>query len=159
MSENKNTVDDILTPPIDSDVDVKKESADKKTTDTKSTAKKTESVKKTETAKKSDSEKTASKEDTKVTEKQVETSTGTELATDKSNKLTAGTEFTANRLVRIYPTSDMYMYTNTRSGKMYVYADGVVNGRIRLTDDIEKVGQPFGCIGWASVDAVMQCIE
>lgn len=153
MSENKNTVDDILTPPIDSDVDVKKESADKKTTDTKSTAKKTESVKKTETAKKSDSEKTASKEDTKVTEKQVETST------DKSNKLTAGTEFTANRLVRIYPTSNMYMYTNTRSGKMYIYADGVVNGRIRLTDDIEKVGQPFGCIGWASVDAVMQCIE
>lgn len=153
MSENKNTVEDILTPPIDSDVYVKKESADKKTTDTKSTAKKTESVKKTETAKKSDSEKTASKEDTKVTEKQVETST------DKSNKLTAGTEFTANRLVRIYPTSNMYMYTNTRSGKMYIYADGVVNGRIRLTDDIEKVGQPFGCIGWASVDDVMQCIE
>lgn len=153
MSENKNTVEDILTPPIDSDVDVKKESADKKTTDTKSTAKKTESVKKTETAKKSDSEKTASKEDTKVTEKQVETST------DKSNKLTAGTEFTANRLVRIYPTSNMYMYTNTRSGKMYIYADGVVNGRIRLTDYIEKVGQPFGCIGWASVDDVMQCIE
>ena len=110
-------------------------------------------MKKTETAKKSDSEKTASKEDTKVTEKQVETST------DKSNKLTAGTEFTANRLVRIYPTSNMYMYTNTRSGKMYIYADGVVNGRIRLTDDIEKVGQPFGCIGWASVDDVMQCIE
>lgn len=39
MSENKNTVEDILTPPTDSDVDVKKESADKKTTDTKSTAK------------------------------------------------------------------------------------------------------------------------
>lgn len=153
MSENKNTVEDILTPPTDSDVDAKKDSADKKTTDTKSTAKKTESVKKTETAKKSDSEKTASKEDTKVTEKQVETST------DKSNKLTAGTEFTANRLVRIYPTSNMYMYTNTRSGNMYIYADGVVNGRIRLTDDIEKVGQPFGCIGWASIDDVMQCIE
>lgn len=159
MSENKTAVEDILTPPTDSDVDAKKDSADKKTADAKSTTKKTESAKKAETAKKSDSEKTASKEDIKSAEKQDETSTDTASAENKSNSLTAGTEFTATRLVRIYPTSNMYMYTNTRSGKMYVYADGVVNGRIRLTDDIEKVGQPFGCIGWASVDDVMQCIE
>lgn len=162
MPETKNTnVDDLLTPPA-ADKEVVKESTTKvesvkseksKTAETKTTEKKASATKKSDEPKvtkevKSSEDKPAVTAESKVTEKQlnVDMRSGTDFEIPKHVR------------VRVYNTSFTSVYNRTVNGKWYIYADGIVNGRIRITDAAYKVEEPRCCCGWVTVESIAKYI-
>ena len=138
MPETKNTtVADLITPPA----------ADKEVVTDSTT--KVESVK-------SEKRKT-----TKVT-KEVKSSEDKPVVTEKQIDvdMRGGTGFEIPKHVRlrVYNTSFTSVYNRTVNGKWYIYADGIVNGRIRITDAAYKVEEPRCCCGWVTVESIAKYI-
>ncbi len=161
MPETKNTnVDDLLTPPADKEVvkesttkvdSVKSEKS--KTAETKTTEKKASATKKSDEPKvtkevKPSEDKPAITAESKVTEKQlnVDMSSGTSFEIPKHVR------------VRVYNTSFTSVYNRTVNGKWYIYAEGIVNGRIRITDAAYKVAESRCCCGWVTVESIAKYI-
>lgn len=151
MPETKNTtVDDLITPPA-ADKEVVKESTTK-VESVKSEKAKTADKKASET-KKSDEHKVtkeikSSEDKPVVTEKQI----------DVNMRGGTGFEIPKHVRVRVYNTSFTSVYNRTINGNWYIYADGVVNGRIRITDAAYKVEEPRCCCGWVTVDSIAKYI-
>lgn len=175
MAETKNTtVEDLLTPPVTEDVaavEAATTEPDKKET-TKTTEKKTGGRKKSEASKTEgiqveefkapDKNSDAPAEDNKIVAESEEPAEVKEATTTDSKHppdVAAGTRIEIPTLIRLYTTAFVSTYTKTVGGKLYIYADNVVNGRIRLTDSADKVGKPGGCIGWAEVNSIVRYIK
>lgn len=149
MPETKNTtVDDLITPPA-ADKEVIKESTTevdsvksekRKTTDTKAAEKKASATKKSD--------------DPKVT-KEVKSS---ENRLNVDMRSGTGFEIPKHVRLRVYNTSFTSVYNRTVNGKWYIYADGIVNGRIRITDAAYKVEEPRCCCGWVTVESIAKYI-
>lgn len=156
MPETKNTtVDDLITPPA-SDKEVVKESTTKvesvksekrKTTDTKAAEKKDSATKKSDDPKVTKEVK-SSEDKPVVTEKQI----------DVDMRGGTGFEIPKHVRLRVYNTSFTSVYNRTVNGKWYIYADGIVNGRIRITDAAYKVEEPRCCCGWVTVESIAKYI-
>lgn len=156
MPETKNTtVDDLITPPS-ADKEVVKESTTKvesvksekrKTTDTKAAEKKDSANKKSDDPKVTKEVK-SSEDKPVVTEKQI----------DVDMRVGTGFEIPKHVRLRVYNTSFTSVYNRTVHGKWYIYADGIVNGRIRITDAAYKVEEPRCCCGWVTVESIAKYI-
>lgn len=161
MPETKNTtVDDLLTPPATEKQAVKElttkvesvKAEKSKPAETKTAEKKTSATKKSDELKvtkdsKAVEEKSAANE-SKVTEKQmnVDIRSGTCFEIPKHVRL------------RVYNTSFTSIYNRTVSGKWYIYANGIVNERVRITDAAYKVEEPKCCCGWVTVESIAKYI-
>lgn len=156
MPETKNTtVDDLITPPaadkevvMDSTTKVESVKSEKrKTTDTKAAEKKDSATKKSDDPKVTKEVK-SSEDKLVVTEKQIDVD------------MRGGTGFEIPKYVRlrVYNTSFTSVYNRTVNGKWYIYADGIVNGRIRITDAAYKVEEPRCCCGWVTVESIAKYI-
>ena len=162
MPETKNTtVDDLITPPAadkevvtDSTTKVESVKSEKrKTTDTKAAEKKDSATKKSDDPKvtkevKSSEDKPVVTAESNVTEKQI----------DVDMRGGTGFEIPKHVRLRVYNTSFTSVYNRTVNGKWYIYADGIVNGRIRITDAAYKVEEPRGCCGWVTVESIAKYI-
>lgn len=156
MPETKNTtVDDLITPPA-ADKEVVTESTTKvesvksekrKTTDTKAAEKKDSATKKSDDPKVTKEVK-SSEDKPVVTEKQI----------DVDMRGGTGFEIPKHVRLRVYNTSFTSVYNRTVNGKWYIYADGIVNGRIRITDAAYKVEEPRCCCGWVTVESIAKYI-
>lgn len=156
MPETKNTtVDDLITPPA-ADKEVVTESTTKvesvksekrKTTDTKAAEKKDSATKKSDDPKVTKEVK-SSEDKPVVTEKQI----------DVDMRCGTGFEIPKHVRLRVYNTSFTSVYNRTVNGKWYIYADGIVNGRIRITDAAYKVEEPRCCCGWVTVESIAKYI-
>lgn len=156
MPETKNaTVDDLITPPA-ADKEVVTESTTKvesvksekrKTTDTKAAEKKDSATKKSDDPKVAKEVK-SSEDKPVVTEKQI----------DVDMRGGIGFEIPKHVRLRVYNTSFTSVYNRTVNGKWYIYADGIVNGRIRITDAAYKVEEPRCCCGWVTVESIAKYI-
>lgn len=155
MPETKNTaVDDLITPPADKEV-VKEsttkvesvKSEKRKTTDTKAAEKKDSATKKSDDPKVTKEVK-SSEDKPVVTEKQI----------DVDMRGGTGFEIPKHVRLRVYNTSFTSVYNRTVNGKWYIYADGIVNGRIRITDAAYKVEEPRCCCGWVTVESIAKYI-
>lgn len=156
MPETKNTtVDDLITPPADdkevvTDSTTKVESVKsekRKTTDTKAAEKKDSATKKSDDPKVTKEVK-SSEDKPVVTEKQI----------DVDMRGGTGFEIPKHVRLRVYNTSFTSVYNRTVNGKWYIYADGIVNGRIRITDAAYKVEEPRCCCGWVTVESIAKYI-
>jgi hypothetical protein len=156
MPETKNTtVDDLITPPA-ADKEVVTESTTKvesvksekrKTTDTTAAEKKDSATKKSDDPKVAKEVK-SSEDKPVVTEKQI----------DVDMRGGTGFEIPKHVRLRVYNTSFTSVYNRTVNGKWYIYADGIVNGRIRITDAAYKVEEPRCCCGWVTVESIAKYI-
>nr|DAV58188.1 MAG TPA: hypothetical protein [Caudoviricetes sp.] len=156
MPETKNTtVDDLITPPAadkevvtDSTTKVESVKSEKrKTTDTKAAEKKDSATKKSDDLKVTKEIK-SSEDKPVVTEKQI----------DVDMRGGTGFEIPKHARLRVYNTSFTSVYNRTVNGKWYIYADGIVNGRIRITDAAYKVEEPRCCCGWVTVESIAKYI-
>lgn len=156
MPETKNTtVDDLITPPAadkevvtDSTTKVESVKSEKrKTTDTKAAEKKDSATKKSNDLKVTKEVK-SSEDKPVVTEKQI----------DVDMRGGTGFEIPKHVRLRVYNTSFTSVYNRTVNGKWYIYADGIVNGRIRITDAAYKVEEPRCCCGWVTVESIAKYI-
>lgn len=156
MPETKNTtVDDLITPPAadkevvtDSTTKVESVKSEKrKTTDTKAAEKKDSATKKSDDPKVTKEVK-SSEDKPVVTEKQI----------DVDMRGGTGFEIPKHVRLRVYNTSFTSVYNRTVNGKWYIYADGIVNGRIRITDAAYKVEEPRCCCGWVTVESIAKYI-
>jgi hypothetical protein len=156
MPETKNTtVDDLITPPAadkevvtDSTTKVESVKSEKrKTTDTKAAEKKDSATKKSDDLKVTKEIK-SSEDKPVVTEKQI----------DVDMRGGTGFEIPKHVRLRVYNTSFTSVYNRTVNGKWYIYADGIVNGRIRITDAAYKVEEPRCCCGWVTVESIAKYI-
>lgn len=156
MPETKNTtVDDLITPPAadkeavkDSTTKVESVKSEKrKTTDTKAAEKKDSATKKSDDPKVT-KEVNSSEDKPVVTEKQI----------DVDMRVGTGFEIPKHVRLRVYNTSFTSVYNRTVHGKWYIYADGIVNGRIRITDAAYKVEEPRCCCGWVTVESIAKYI-
>lgn len=156
MPETKNTtVDDLITPPAadkevvtDSTTKVESVKSEKrKTTDTKAAEKKDSATKKSDDLKVTKEVK-SSEDKPVVTEKQI----------DVDMRGGTGFEIPKHVRLRVYNTSFTSVYNRTVNGKWYIYADGIVNGRIRITDAAYKVEEPRCCCGWVTVESIAKYI-
>lgn len=175
MAETKKTtVEDLLTPPVIEDVEAVGAStieSDKKET-TKTTEKKTGGRKKSEAAKAEDVQVEEFKapddnsdapaaDNEAVAESEAPAEVKENITTDSKHPpdVAAGTRIEIPTLIRLYTTAFVSTYTKTVGGKLYIYADNVVKGRIRVTDSADKVGKAGGCIGWAEVNSIVRYIK
>lgn len=171
MAETKNTtVEDLLTTPVTEDVTAVEAATtepDKKET-TKTTEKKTGGRKKSEASKTEDIQveefkaPDAPAENNEAVAESEEPAEVKEAATADSKHppdIAAGTRIEIPTLIRLYTTAFVSTYTKTVGGKLYIYADNVVKGRIRITDSADKIGKPGGCIGWAEVTSIVSYIK
>lgn len=156
MPETKNTtVDDLITPPAadkevvtDSTTKVESVKSEKrKTTDTKAAEKKDSATKKSDDPKVTKEVK-SSEDKPVVIENQI----------DVDMRGGTGFEIPKHVRLRVYNTSFTSVYNRTVNGKWYIYADGIVNGRIRITDAAYKVEEPRGCCGWVTVESIAKYI-
>lgn len=67
---------------------------------------------------------------------------------------TAGSQITIKN-ANIYPTFGSKIPSFKKSGLFFIYADGVRNNRIKITDKLEKVGAPCSSTGWIKVDDII----
>ena len=153
----KTTVDEILTPSAgDADkADAVASKSDKKEV-TKPAKKETVAHKDSKVAQAEASSNT-SKEAADVKTKPVASTTSVDSKHPPDMK--AGTKIGVLTCVRLYSTSFTSIYHQTVTGEIYIYAEGVVNDRIRVTNSADKVGQSCGCIGWVPVDAIAKFIK
>lgn len=156
MPETKNTTVDDLITPLAADKEVVTDSTTKvesvksekrKTTDTKAAEKKDSATKKSDDPKVTKEVK-SSEDKPVVTEKQV----------DVDMRGGTGFEIPKHVRVRVYNTSFTSVYNRTVNGKWYIYADGIVNGRIRITDAAYKVEELRCCCGWVTVESIAKYI-
>jgi hypothetical protein len=156
MLETKNTtVDDLITPPAadkevvtDSTTKVESVKSEKrKTADTKAAEKQDSATKKSDDPKVTKEVK-SSEDKPVVTEKQI----------DVDMRGGTGFEIPKHVRLRVYNTSFTSVYNRTVNGKWYIYADGIVNGRIRITDAAYKVEEPRCCCGWVTVESIAKYI-
>lgn len=170
MAETKNTtVEDLLTPPVTEDVEAVESAtteSDKKET-TKTTEKKTSGRKKFEASKAEDVQVEESKApdehfDAPAANNEAvvaEVKGNTTIDSKHPPDIAAGTRIEIPTLIRLYTTAYVSTHMQTIGGKLYIYADNIVKGRIRLTDSADKVGKPGGCIGWAEVNSIVRYIK
>ena len=67
-----------------------------------------------------------------------------------------GTEVFIPEFTELYPTYDAKENKSSVKGSYYIYSDKVRNGRIRITDSIDKVGKPCMITGWVSITALVR---
>lgn len=55
---------------------------------------------------------------------------------------------------RVYPTYDSKNSVKIVSGYYYIFNDTTRNGRIRITDSLERVNKPCQMTGWIDIDRI-----
>lgn len=55
---------------------------------------------------------------------------------------------------KLYPTYDSQKSSKTIAGIYYIYDKTEKNNRIRITDNIDKVGKPCMMTGWVDINNI-----
>ena len=102
--------------------------------------------------KKADTEEETKKEDTKAPVVEVDKGATT------SPDFDAGDKFTFKN-VAFYNSSTTKTVSSKKSGTFYVWSDQVVNGRVRITNALNRVGKAGQVTGWVEDDVLLDLLK